>query len=62
MRCEVFIIRGKSRDKENTYRRVGVCMMCVCRVCVCMMCVFHSEKRERGVGTGVNATMLSETL
>ena len=32
--------------------RVGVCMMCVCDI----------EDREYGVGVGVNATMLSETL
>ncbi len=28
---------------------------------VCMLCVGDSEERERGVGTGVTATMLSET-
>jgi hypothetical protein len=32
--------------------RVGVCMLCVC----------DSEERERGVGAGVNAIMLSEAL
>ena len=32
------------------------------RVRVCMLCVGNSEQRERGVGVGVNATMLSETL
>ena len=32
--------------------RVGVCMLCAC----------YSEEREHGVGAGVNATMLSETL
>jgi hypothetical protein len=29
---------------------------------VCMMCVLDDKERERGVGAGVNATMLSETL
>ena len=33
-------------------RRVGVCMLCVC----------DSEEGECGVGTGVNVTMMSETL
>ena len=32
--------------------RVGVCMLCVCDI----------ENLERGVGDGVNDTMLSETL
>jgi hypothetical protein len=32
--------------------RVGVCMLCVC----------DCEERDRGVGAGVNATMLSATL
>jgi hypothetical protein len=32
--------------------RVGACMLCPC----------GSEQREHGVGAGVNATMLSETL
>ena len=32
------------------------------RVWVCMLCVCDSEERERGVGAGVNATILSETL
>ena len=32
------------------------------RVGVCMLCVFDSEESDRGVGTGVNVTMLSETL
>ena len=32
--------------------RVGMCMMCAC----------DSEEREHGVGAGVNATMMSETL
>ena len=32
------------------------------RVGVCMLCVGNIEHRERGVGTGVNATMKSETL
>ncbi len=27
-----------------------------------MLCVGNSEKRERGVGASVNATMMSETL
>ena len=27
-----------------------------------MLCVCDSEERERGVGAGVNATILSETL
>ncbi len=29
---------------------------------VCMLCGDDSEERERGMGAGVNATMLSETL
>ena len=29
---------------------------------VCMLCTCDSEDREDGVGAGVNATMLSETL
>ncbi len=32
--------------------RVGVCMLCVC----------DNEERARGVGSGVNDTMLPETL
>ncbi len=32
------------------------------RVCVCMLCVCDTEEREDGVGAGVNATILSETL
>ena len=32
------------------------------RVGVCVLCVDDIEERERGVGAGVNATMLSETL
>jgi hypothetical protein len=32
------------------------------RVGVCILCVSDSEEREHGVGTDVNATMLSETL
>ena len=32
--------------------RVGVCILCVCDI----------EKRERGVGDRVSATILSETL
>jgi hypothetical protein len=32
------------------------------RVGVCMLCVGDSEECERGVGVGVNATVLSETL
>ena len=36
--------------------------MGVGRVRVCMLCVGNSEKRERGVGASVNATMMSETL
>ena len=32
--------------------RVGVCILCTC----------DSEEREHGVGVGLNATMLSETL
>ncbi len=32
--------------------RVGVCMLWAC----------DNEEREHGVGAGVNATMLSETL
>ena len=35
------------------------------RVCVCilcMLCVGDSEECERGVGAGVNDTLLSETL
>ena len=32
--------------------RVGVCMLCVCDI----------EELEDGVGTGVNDTMMSETL
>ncbi len=32
--------------------RVGVCILCVC----------DNEDCERGVGAGVNDTMLSETL
>ncbi len=32
------------------------------RVGVCMSCVRDSEEREDGVGPGVNATILSETL
>ena len=32
------------------------------RVGVCMLCVGNSEQRERGVGAGVNDTILSETL
>ena len=32
------------------------------RVWDCMLCVCDSEEREHGVGAGVNATMLSETL
>ena len=38
--------------RNMTVGRVGVCLMCVCDI----------EERERGVGVGVNATMLSETL
>ena len=41
---------------------VNVRSMGVGRVGVCMVCVCDSEERERGVGTGVNAIMLSETL
>ncbi len=32
------------------------------RVGVCMLCVSDIEECECGVGVGVNATMLSETL
>ncbi len=32
------------------------------RVWVCMLCVCDNEERARGVGVGVNDTMLSETL
>ena len=41
---------------------VNVKSMGVGRVGVCMRCVLNSERRERGEGAGVNATMLSETL
>ena len=41
---------------------VNVRSVGVGRVGVCMLCVGNSEQRERGVGAGVNATMLSETL
>ncbi len=39
-------------------RSVGV----VVRAGVCILCVCDNEECERGVGTGVNGTMLSETL
>ena len=32
------------------------------RVGVCILCVGNSEQCERGVGAGVNDTILSETL
>jgi hypothetical protein len=41
---------------------VNVRSVGVGRVGVCMLCVCDSEELERGVGAGVNATMLSETL
>jgi hypothetical protein len=41
---------------------VNVRSVGVGRVGVCMLCVDNNEQRERGVGAGVNATMLSETL
>ena len=41
---------------------VNVRSLDVGRVGVCMLCVDDSEKRDRGVGASVNATMLSETL
>ena len=41
---------------------VNVRSVGVGRVGVCMLCVGNSEQRECGVGAGVNATMLSETL
>ena len=41
---------------------VNVRIMGVGRVRVCMLCVGNSEERERGVGTSVNTTMMSETL
>ncbi len=31
------------------------------RVRVCILCVGDNEERERGLGTGVNDTMMSET-
>ncbi len=41
---------------------VNVRIVDVGRVGVCMMCVGINEQCECGVGVGVNATMLSETL
>jgi hypothetical protein len=32
------------------------------RVGVCMLCVVDRKECERGVGTGVNTTTMSETL
>jgi hypothetical protein len=32
------------------------------RVGVCILCIGDNEDRERGVGSGVNDTNLSETL
>jgi len=40
---------------------VNVRIVGVGRVGVCMLCVGDNEERERGVGAGVNATMLSES-
>ncbi len=42
--------------------QVNVRRVDVGRVGVCMLCVCDSEERERGVGAGVNGTILSATL
>jgi hypothetical protein len=49
--------RGLFRHERNNVRSVDVG-----RVGVCMVCVYDSEERERGMGAGVNTTILSETL
>ena len=41
---------------------VNVRSVGVGRVRVCILCVGNIEQRERGVGAGVNDTMMSETL
>ena len=41
---------------------VNVRYVDVGRVGVCILCVGNIDQCERGVGVGVNATMLSETL
>ena len=41
---------------------VNVRSVGVGRVGVCMLCACDSEEREHGMGAGVNATMLSQTL
>jgi hypothetical protein len=39
---------------------VNVRSVGVGRVGVCMLCVYDSEERERGVGAGVNAIVMSK--
>ena len=41
---------------------VNVRSVGVGRVGVCMLCACDNEEREHGMGSGVNATMLSQTL